>query len=261
MVAQPVSGYATAMTDLRALPPAALPPASWLGTVPAARGGARLLELTGAAVVRAASLVRGERVIHAQGTTVRGRLLVPGGADVGVPLLDEPGRHGCLVRFSRSLGLPEQVPDILGVAVRVLDAHGEGHHQDLLLDSSRSWPFARRLPLPRYDPLGALYSSLTPYELAGRRWILGLLPDPGAPAARHVEDVAGRGDGARLRLAVAAAHGAWREVAVLELGAAVEGGRSLRFSPDVTGGGIRPAGWLQDLRRSAYRASHLGPDA
>lgn len=245
------------VTDLLALPRAALSPA----TAPAARGGARLLELTGAAVVHAASLVRGERVIHAKGTTLGARLLVPGGADLGVPLLDEPGRYDCLVRFSRSLGLPDRLPDILGVAVRVLDAHGSQEHQDLLLDSTMSPPLVRRMPLPMYDLLGALFSTLTPYELDGRRLLLGLLPDPAAPPTRLLDQLAGRGDGTRLRLAVASAHGAWREVAVLELGRQVERGREVRFSPDVTGGGIRPAGWLQDLRRSAYRASHVGPDA
>lgn len=250
-------GSGTTVTDLRALPRTALTPAA----TTTARGGARLLELTGAAVVRAASLVRGERVIHVQGTTLRAQLLVPGGADVGVPLLDEPGRHECLVRFSRSIGLPQRLPDILGVAVRVLDAHGPGGHQDLLLDSTRSWPVVRRLPLPRYDVLGALFCSLTPYELGGRRRLIGLLPDPGALPTRQLDQLAGRGDGARLRLAVASPHGRWREVAVLELGGSVDGGREVRFSPDLTGGGIRPVGWLQDLRRSSYRASHVGPDA
>lgn len=246
------------MPDLLSLPRAALAPAA----APAARGGARLLTLVGAGVMRAASLVRGERVIHAKGTTLSGRLLVPGGAGLGVPLLDEPGRHDCLVRFSRSLGLPDRLPDVIGVAVRVLDAHGVGEHQDLLLDSALSPPLARRLPLPQYDVLGAVFSSLTPYELGGRRWLLGLLPDPKAPMVRVIQHVAGRSDGTRLRLAVASAHGAWREVAVLELGREVEGGdRPVRFSPDVTGGGIRPAGWLHDLRRDAYRASHVGPDA
>lgn len=245
------------MANLPTLPRAPLLPQP----VPRSRGVSRLLELTGAGVVRAASLVRGERVIHAKGTTLSGRLLVPGGADLGVPLLDEPGQHACLVRMSRSLGLPDRLPDILGVALRVCDAHGEGRHQDLLLDSTHSWPLARRLPLPMYDVLGTLFSSLTPYELGGRRWLLGLLPDPAAPPTRRLGELPGRADGTRLRLAVASAHGAWREVAVLELGRAVEEGRSVRFSPDVTGGGIRPAGWLQDLRRSAYRASHVGPDA
>ena len=109
--------------------------------------------------------------------------------------------------------------------------------------------------------LGALFCSLTPYELGGRRQLLALLPDPAALATRELTELAGRGDGARLRLAVASAHGRWREVAVLELGATVDDGREVRFSPDVTGGGIYPAGWLHDLRRSAYRASHVGPDA
>lgn len=244
------------MANLRTPPRAPLLPLQ----VPPPRGMARVLEVAGAGVVRAASLVRGERVIHARGTTLSGRLLVPGGADLGVPLLDEPGRHACLVRVSRSLGLPDRLPDVIGVAVRVCDAHGEGRHQDLLLDSTHPWPLARRLPLPQYDVLGTLFGSLSPYELGGRRWLLGLLPDPAAPPVRRLEELGGRADGTRLRLAVASPRSAWREVAVLELGRAVQDGRSVRFSPDVTGGGIRPAGWLQDLRRSAYRASHVGPD-
>lgn len=232
-----------------------------VAAVAASRRGARLLEATGAAVVRAASRVRGERVIHAKGTTVGGRLLVPGGAGLGVPLLDEPGRYAAVVRFSRALGLPDRLPDVLGVAVRVLDAHGPGEHQDLLLDTTRSLPLLRRLPLPRYDYLGSVYSSLTDYELDGRRHLLGLLPDDDAPGTASLVQLSGRGDGARLRLALATGASGWRPVAVLEIGSAVPSGREVRFSPDVTGGGIRPAGWLHDLRRSAYRASHVGPDA
>jgi hypothetical protein len=251
-----LTGYRQQVPDLRALPRAALSPV----TVPASRGGVRLLEVVGAGLVRAASLVRGERVVHAEGSTVAARLLVPGGAGLGVPLLDEPGRYDALVRLSRSLGLPDRLPDVLGVGVRVLDAHGPGAHQDLLLDSTLTLPLVRRLPVPQFDFFGAVYSSLTDYELGSRRMLLGLLPDHGAPATRTVGSVTGRGDGARLRLVVGVGRTSWREVAVLELGGAVPGGRQVRFSPDVTGGGIRPVGWLQDLRRHAYRASHVGPD-
>ena len=245
------------MPDLRAVPRAALSPVA----TPASRGGARVLEAVGAAVFRAASLVRGERAIHAKGTALHARLLVPGGAGLGVPLLDEPATHAAVARFSRSVGLPDRVPDILGLAVRVLDAHGAGQHQDLLFDSSSSLPFARRLPLPMYDLLGAPYSSLTPYELAGRRHLLWVLPDDAAPPMRSVQELGGRGDGTRLRVAVSSLHGSPRQVAVLELGSTSPGGRQIRFSPGVTGGGIQPAGWLQDLRRRAYPASHVGPDA
>ena len=245
------------MPDLRAVPRAPLSPAA----APASRAGARALDLLGRGLMRGASLVRGERAVHAKGATLHARLLVPGGAGLGVPLLDEPASHAAVVRFSRSVGLPDAVPDVLGIAIRVLDAHGAGHHQDLLLDSTSPLPFARRLPLPSYDLLGSSYGSLTPYELAGRRHLLWVLPHVAAPATRSLDQLAGRADGTRLRLAVSSAHGAPRDVAVLELGSTSPGGRQIRFSPDVTGGGIRPAGWLQDLRRSAYRASHVGPDA
>ena len=244
------------MPDLASLPRAALRPVS----APVGRRGAQVLAAVGAGVVRAASLLRGERVIHAKGTTVHGRLVVPGGAGLGVPLLDEPGRHDVLVRFSRALGLPDRLPDVLGLAVRVLDAHGPGRHQDLLLDSTVGLPVLRRLPVPQKDLLGALYTSMTDYDLGGRRRLLGVLPDAGAPSTGHLDELAGRGDGARLRLAYHEGR-RWRDVAVLELGRPVPDGRTVRFAPDVTGGGIRPAGWLHDLRRDAYRASHVGPDA
>jgi hypothetical protein len=242
--------------DLLALPRAALAP---LSAPP--RATSRLLSSIGAGAVRAASRVRSERVVHARGTAVRGRLLVPGGADLGVPLLDEPGRYTADVRFSRAVGLPDRLPDVLGVAVRVLDAHGAGRHQDLLLDSVVLRPLLRRVPFPRYDFLGAAYTSLTRYELGREQVLLALLPDPAAPATRSLAELAGRGDGARLRLAMATGRNRWRELAVLELGGTVRNGRQIRYSPDVTGGGIRPVGWLQDLRREAYRASHVGPDA
>jgi hypothetical protein len=202
--------------------------------------------VTGAAVVRAASLVRGERVIHAEGTTLAGRLLVPGGAALGVPLLDQPGRHDCLVRFSRSLGLPDRLPDVLGVAVRVLDAHGPDAHQDLLLDSSGRG--ARRgLRCPR-DALGTLFSSLTPYELGGGAGCSACSrPRRAAPAGAEVA-------GARRRRAAAAGggagHGRARGACSSSAG---PGGRQLRFSPDVTGAG--------SARRGGCRTCGAAPTA
>src|SRR5688572_9064652 len=98
-----------------------------------------------ATVVRAASTVRGKRVLHPRGRTFGGRLVVPGGTSYGVPLLDEPGAYDVLVRLSRSAGLPAPLPDIQGVAVRVLDAHGPRQHQDWLVDTALPAPLLRRL--------------------------------------------------------------------------------------------------------------------
>lgn len=249
------TGRARPMPDLRALPRAAE------SASPAAPAGAasRLLSAVGATAFRLASRVRGERAIHTRGTAVAASFVVRGGS-TGVPLLDEPGRHDAVVRFSRAVGLPDRLPDILGIAIRVLDAHGPGRPQDLLLDSTLDLPLLRRVPLPRYDLLGVPYTSVTAYELAGRRRLLAVLPDPGAPRTASLRELAGRGDGARLRLAAATGRG-WQTLAVVELQGPVAHARSIRFSPDRTGGGIRPVGWLQDLRKDAYRATHVGPDA
>lgn len=211
-----------------------------LPTTPTAVGRA-----TVARAVRVASLVRGERVIHARGTTTSGRLEVHG-VDVPARLLRTPASYAVVVRLSRSLGLPRPLPDVLGIAVRVLDAYGEGRHQDLLLDTGASPPLLRRLPLPRRTR-SALHSSLLDYDAGGVRLLLG---------AREVAE-------GTWQLCLAQGQGAWRPWASLRIGPPLPApdGRRLRFDPWTTGDDLRPAGVLNELRRGAYRASHVGPDA
>ena len=212
---------------------------------------------TSAAVVRLASLVRGERVIHAKGRAFEGVLRLTGG-DLGVPLLDEPAEHRVLIRLSRGAGLPDVLPDALGLAVRVLDAHGPDQHQDLILTTGARRPVLRHALLVRRDLLGSTYTSLLPYDLGGTPWVLGALP-----AEQHSASSLSqlRPEDVRFRLAVASTRGPWRELGVLQATRVLPNGRRVRFSPFVTGGGIRPAGWLQELRRTSYDASRVGKDA
>ena len=212
----------------------------------------------GTAAFRLASRVRGERAIHARGRTLTGRLTVTGGLGTGAPLLDAPGSYDVLVRFSRSAGLPEPLPDVLGLAVRVVDAHGPGSDQDLLLDSTRPEPLLRRFPWIARDLLGALYCSLLPYDVAGRHLLLAArpLPGQGSSGLRDLPDTVS------VELLVATPHGAWRPWGVVRTSGRLPapGGRQTRFNPWTTGGGIRPAGPWQDWRRGAYDASHVAPD-
>jgi hypothetical protein len=136
--------------------------------------------MTVPAAIRLASRVRGERVIHAKGRAFTGELKVHGAA-LGVPLLDRSGSHDVLLRFSRSVGLPDRLPDALGLAIRVQDAHGEGRHQDLLLTTGASQPIVRHSIVPRRDLLGSTYTSLVPYRFAGASWLLAALPVEGHP--------------------------------------------------------------------------------
>ena len=213
----------------------------------------------GAAVVRAASRLRGERAIHARGRTFTGAVALPGGAGTGAPLLDSAGTYDAVVRFSRSAGLPPWLPDVYGLAVRLVDAHGSGRHQDLLLDATQPAPLLRRLPWPRWDATSAVYSSLLPYEVGRRRVLLGAVAAPGTPQARSLDALP---DELELALLVATAHGPWREIGRVRPSGELPApeGRRTRFTPGMTGGGLRPAGPFQEWRNRSYPASHVADD-
>ena len=213
----------------------------------------------GTAGIRFASRIRGERAIHARGRAFTGVVTLPGGLGTGAALLDEPQTYDAVVRFSRSAGLPSWLPDVYGLALRLVDAHGPGRHQDLLLDATQPAPLLRRLPWPRWDATSALYCSLLPYAAGGRRLLLGARPVPGTPAARSLDALP---EPLQLALLVADAHGPWREVGRVATTGELPApeGRRTRFSPAHTGGGLAPAGPLQEWRNRAYPASHVAPD-
>lgn len=215
------------------------------------------LVAAGTAAFRVASKVRGERAIHARGVTLVGRLTVTGGEGTGVPLLDAPASYDVRVRFSRSVGLPGPLPDVLGLAVRVLDAGGPGRDQDLLLDSTLEPALLRRLPVPMRDHLGALYSSLLAFDVHGSPLLVGARALEGS--ATSLGDLPVH---VRLALLVATPHGPWRQVGVLRTTDVLPApqGRQLRFSPATTGGGLVPPAFL-GWRARAYPATHLGRDA
>jgi hypothetical protein len=196
------------------------------------------------AAVRAGSELRGERVIHARGRTLTGRLTVARSGDTGAELFDRPGEHDVLVRCSRGAGLPPPLPDVHGVAIRVLDAYGPGRHQDLLYSSTFGLPVLRWLPVPVMH--ARMYGSLLPYDVGGELRMLG---------ARHVGD--------ELELLIATRNGPWQAVASVTVGGELPApaGRKVRFNVANTGGGIEPRGFVHDLRRRAYPASRVGPDA
>src|SRR5207248_10922928 len=96
-------------------------------------------------VVHAASSVRGERIIHAKGTAFAGELtLLRSASALDVPLVRGPRTRPVLVRFSRGAGLPDVLPDVPGIAIRIPDADGAGHPQDLLLSTGGGSPLLRR---------------------------------------------------------------------------------------------------------------------
>ena len=126
----------------------------------------------------ALAMLRRRRSLHPTGVGYQGELLVDNDGRPGVPLFRPGAAHSALLRYSRGAGLPEPLPDALGVAVKLPDAHGPGADQDLLLTSSTSRPLLRRLLFPARSFLGRAFSTALPYDLDGERVVLLLVPTP-----------------------------------------------------------------------------------
>ena len=192
---------------------------------------------------RGLSSARGRRILHPDGIAYQASFTVDGG-DHGALLFDVPGEHAAIVRLSRALGLPKPLPDVLGLAVRLLDAHGPNRHQDFLLVTSADGPILHHLILPGpLGPYGQSYSSVLGYRIGDRLRLVGALPR--------------RPD---FDLAVAPLRGRWTPLGRLRLGERLsqEASDELRFNPWNTGGGIRPTGPFQGIRDPAYRGSQAG---
>ncbi len=210
--------------------------------------------------------LRSRRSLHPAGVGYQGWLEVPAErpARPGVPLLQAGSTHPALVRFSRGAGLPEPLPDALGVAVKLPDAYGPGADQDLLLTSSTDRPLLRRLLFPARSFVRGAFSTALPYDLGSERVVLLLvpvLPHAGRSTGGALAELrAATDDGLGFELRTARTLGPSQPLATVTLGPplSTEQTETLRFNPWTTGPGIRPSGWLNLLRDAAYRASQHG---
>ncbi len=236
--------------------PAAEPP---VPTVPAPVAAA-----TGAFWGAISALRRHRRSLHTNGDAYEAELVIERPQGVGVPLFDEPGRRPAIARLSRGAGLPEPVPDILGIAIRIVDAHGPGAHQDFLLATSAGLPVAHHLLLPATSFFSRTFSSVLPYSIGGSTRLVGARalagpPHGGDQGLGGVATAAARRELA-YELSLARPFGRFARVARLELGAQMPADEAerLRFNPWNSGGGIVPAGPFQGVRLPAYEGSQKG---
>ena len=219
---------------------------------------ATLVERAVAQPFRLGSAIRRARVFHPQGFVCRGTWTIDTAAPVAgdAEVLRAGARHDVIARVSRGAGLPQSLPDWFAVAVRLADAYGPGRHQDLLINASSGLPALHHLFLPAPRWFAQSYSTCLPYRAGDGLFLIGLLPppergpDPSLDAMRAT--VAG---GVTFRIAVAAPLGRWQAIGTLQLREPTSG--DVDFDPWNTGGGLVPAGWLNRLRREAYRQSRI----
>lgn len=200
--------------------------------------------------------IRRDRALHPRGVVFAGTFAASGPAPAnGSPLFAPGTSRRALIRISRGAGVPDALPDVRGCAIRVIDAHGEGKHQDLLLASSLAPPGGRHLLVPGRDFGQAFYSTVLPYRVGGRRLLFGAAAeDPLGSTLDEVERAVSERP-LRLRLFAAAPLSGWGEVAVVDVERKAPNQQDARFNPWTTGAGIEPVGALMALRDPAYRAS------
>ncbi len=214
-------------------------------------------------VFEAASRIRGRRIFHPRGVCFRAELKVDPAGDVGseAELLSRPGSYRAIARISRGGGLPEPLPDVLGLAFRVEGAYGPGSRQDFLLATGGRAPVARNLLLPRAQGYAAAtYTTLFPHRLGREIRLIGALPVSRRAGLRTFDALRAAAPELAFRICAATAGGPWQQVGTLTLGAELPAAEceALDLDPWNTGGGIRPVGPLMGLRRPAYAGSRRG---
>ena len=110
--------------------------------------------------------------LHPVGRVVTGQLHRQGlGSRTGVAFLDEPGDQDVVVRESRAIGLPEALPDIHGLAVRVTNP--DGSPGDLLLATTGWGRLTRFVLTASRTTYGRPMTTLLPYRTEGGPLLLG----------------------------------------------------------------------------------------
>ena len=211
------------------------------------------------------SRLRGHRIFHPYGEAFTADVVFERSADRWLPaVLARPRRHDAIVRFSRAVGLPDALPDLLGMAVKIPGLYGEGYDQDWLLVTSGADPVSRHLLIPALDVLGRPYSTVLPYRRPSGLVTFGAQAAHGQ-RARSIDRLREmvRSSSVTFDFTIAPEGADHVRIGHVHLRSdAVTSGQALRFNPWNTSSELRPAGALNDLRRDTYIASQRArPDA
>lgn len=200
-------------------------------------GGAGL-----AGAVRLVTAVRPDaKPLHPRGDVVTARLRRTGAnPPTGSAWLDGSGSHEVLVRRSRAVGLPDGLPDIHGLAVRV-PLEGGGHG-DLLLATTGTGRLTRFVLTVGRTPCSRPMTTLLPYR---------------TPTGPRLLATVARSE-TRLVLAHASPGGVWHPFADLVLSGAAGPDALVSFDPvRNTLPGLGNYEWVRRLREPGYGTARI----
>jgi len=202
------------------------------------RGSSAAGTALSATIRTVAALRPASKPLHPDGVVVTGTLERRGSAvPTGSAWVDEPGQDEVVVRLSRAIGLPEAVPDIHGLAVRVPTPAGEG---DLLFASTGWGPVGRFVLTFGGGPESRPLTTLLPYRTSTGPVLLGVRAND--PQVYEMSWCRPRGD--------------WRPFAELRLSDDDAKDQAISFDPvrnQLPGLGQYP--WVRLLREPSYRSA------
>lgn len=187
--------------------------------------------------------------LHPKGDVFVGRLARDGGTHpAGVPWLDSAGDDEVLVRISRAVGLPDALPDIYGLAVRVPIAD---RHADLLLATTGMGRLTRFVLTAARQVESRPLTTLLPYRGPRGPLLIAARPTPQEPPSptRSFDLLWSRGLGEWVRFG--------------RLTVSDAAGTDPTISFDAVRNplpGLEPYGWVRRLREPAYRTAREARD-
>jgi hypothetical protein len=224
------------------------------------------LPLTGVAAGLFGSLsaLRGKRVFHPDGVAYLGRLVFLPENQIDPLLRFAAGTSvNAVVRFSRGLGLPQKMPDFLGLAIKLRDLAGPGRDQDFLLVTSGEGPIMQQLLMPARGFFRHHYSTVLSYRpsLEGDQILFGAKPGEELQgwADESFGGIAAAAAAGRLRFffLTAGIGGRWKIAGSLVVTTRIDqdAAEGLRFNPWNSHPSLVPAGPLNIWRKSSYEKS------
>ncbi|WP_416956215.1 hypothetical protein ACNKF0_04775 [Nocardioides sp. T5] len=200
-----------------------------------------------AAAAAVTGLLRRDKALHPVGRQGTGRLTVTDPAPaLGIEALAGAGTRQCRARWSRSMGLPQQWPDIEGLALRLDGAGPDGGDADLLFASTGGRRWNRYVLTLRGRGRFGRLTTLLPARAGGRAVTFRLSPESeprgGLPPATYSLDLA-------------LGTGSWQPVGRIDM-AWVEADIADRFDPITHPlAGLEQYAFVTALREPAYVAA------
>lgn len=159
---------------------------------------------------------------------------LPGPVRSGAPWLDSAGQDDAVVRISRGVGLPDALPDVQGLAIRVVL---DGAEADILLASTGLGRLTRYVLTATRRATGRPLTSLLPYRSPRGALVLAAVPE-----SEHAYELRWAGP-----------VGPWHTFGRLELGAPVGDDLAVSFDPILNVvPGLSHYSWVRTLREPAY---------